>query len=83
MAKQISFYIAANSDTFMLPRPAEPMAMGCAVRCYATLTTIISFSLDYFNETEGIKKGHRLYISCALLFISTAFYDHCCIDFSK
>lgn len=76
VAKQFSFYISVNSDTFMLSRPLKPEAMCCVARCYATLmTTIISFSTDRFNETKGVnnKKRPRLYISCAMFLFPQPF----------
>lgn len=71
VAKQISFYIAANSDTFMLSRPVKPEAQCCVDRCYATLiTTIISFSPNCFNETEGVNnkeaQGFTFPVPCFL-----------------
>lgn len=55
----------------MLSLPVEPEGLYCAARCYATLmTTIISFSPDCFNETEGINnkkaRGFTFPVLCFL-----------------
>lgn len=53
VVKHISFYISANSDTFILPQPVKPEALCCVACCYATLmTTIIFFSLDNLMKSK-------------------------------